>query len=143
MSIDSGPALTMDNEGYREGVYLDSLGYPTTGYGFCLDSSLVYQSVKDWHEHKFREMYKRAETDCESYHFDLDPVRRAAVCDLLYNLGPNRFAKFYGFISALKAKDWEAAVHSLENSLWYKQVGRRGPRITNLIKHGNWDTINT
>ena len=133
----------MDNEGYREGVYLDSLGYPTTGYGFCLDSSLVYQSVKDWHEHKFREMYKRAETDCESYRFDLDPVRHAAVCDLLYNLGPNRFAKFFGFIAALRAKNWEAAVHSLENSLWWKQVGRRGPRITKLIRDGSWDVINT
>ena len=133
----------MDNEGYREGVYLDSLGYPTTGYGFCLDYSMVYNSVKEWHESKFREMYSQSEANYEKYGFGLDPVRRAAVCDLLYNLGPNKFAKFYGFIQALRDKDWSAAAGRLENSLWYKQVGRRGPRITKLIKYGSWDAMNT
>ena len=143
MAIDSGPALTMDNEGYREGVYLDSLGYPTTGYGFCLDYSVTYKSVKEWHESKFREMYSRAEADYEKYNFGLDIVRRAAVVDLLYNLGPNKFSKFNRFITALRDRDFVAAVGSLENSLWYKQVGRRGPRITKLIRDGSWDVINT
>ena len=100
--IDSGIALTQDNEGYREGIYLDSLGYPTTGYGFCLDSSFVYSSVKEWHQRKFFEMYNQAEANYEKYNFGLDPVRRAAVVDLLYNLGPNRFSKFVNFISALR-----------------------------------------
>ena len=141
--IDSGPALTMFNEGYREGVYLDSEGYPTTGYGYCLDSALVYHTVKEWHEAKFREMYQQAEVNYERYGFVLDPVRHAAVVDLLYNLGPTRFAKFIRFIAALRAQDWEAAANSLENSLWFRQVGRRGPRIINLIQHGRWDAINT
>ena len=138
--IDSGPALTMDNEGYREGVYLDSLGYPTTGYGFCLDYSVTYKSVKEWHESKFREMYSRAEADYEKYNFGLDIVRRAAVVDLLYNLGPNKFSKFIGFHAALRMKDWLSAVAALEHSLWYKQVGRRGNRIVGIIKTGQWPT---
>ena len=139
--IDSGLALTMDNEGYREGVYLDSLGYPTTGYGFCLDSTMVYGSVKEWHQRKFYEMYSQAEANYEKYGFGLDPIRRAAVVDLLYNLGPTKFAKFHNFIAALRMRDWGSAVNSLEHSLWFKQVGRRGPRITKLIRDGRWDSL--
>jgi len=138
--IDSGPALTMDNEGYVEGVYLDSLGFPTCGYGYCLDSTRVCKTVKEWHEQKFRENYQEAEDYYEAYNFGLDPVRRAAVCDLLYNLGPNKFSKFIGFHAALRMKDWLSAVAALEHSLWYKQVGRRGNRIVGIIKTGQWPT---
>ena len=138
--IDSGPALTMDNEGYVEGVYLDSLGFPTCGYGYCLDSTKVCKTVKEWHEQKFRENYQEAEAHYEAYNFGLDPVRRAAVVDLLYNLGPNKFSKFIGFHAALRMKDWASAVSALEHSLWYKQVGRRGARIVGMIKTGQWPT---
>jgi GH24 family phage-related lysozyme (muramidase) len=139
--IDSGPALTMDNEGYSEGVYLDSLGFPTCGYGYCLDSNRVCKTVKEWHEQKFYENYQKAEEDYEAYDFGLDPIRRAAVVDLLYNLGPNKFSKFVGFHAALKMRDWLSACASLEHSLWFRQVGRRGPRICKLIKEGRWDVL--
>lgn len=139
--IDSGPALTKDHEGYVEGIYLDSLGYPSTGYGHCLDWSKTYQSVKAWHEDQFFLHYREAEENYEAYGFGLDPVRRAAVVDLLYCLGPNKFAKFHSFIAAMRMKDWNSAVNSLENSLWYRQVGRRGARITKLIKEGKWEVL--
>jgi len=138
--IDSGPALTMDHEGYVEGIYLDSLGFPTCGYGYLLDHTLKYNSVKEWHEHKFRENYQQAEAKYETYEFGLDDIRRAAVVDLLYNLGPNKFSKFRGFISALRMKDWLSAASSLEQSLWFKQVGRRSMRIVGMIKTGQWPT---
>ena len=139
--IDSGHALTMDNEGYVEGIYLDSLGFPTCGYGKLLDGRMVCNSVKEWHERIFYEEYAKAEAEYERLGFSLDPVRRAAIVDLLYNLGPNKFAKFHNFIAAIKMRDWLGAVNSLEHSLWFKQVGRRGPRITKLIKNGRWDAL--
>jgi GH24 family phage-related lysozyme (muramidase) len=139
--IDNGPALTQDNEGYVEGIYLDSLGFPTCGFGKLLDGRMAYKSVREWHEKIFYEEYSKAEAEYEKMGFDLDSIRRAAVVDLLYNLGPNRFSKFNGFIAALKMRDWGSAVNSLENSLWYRQVGRRGPRITKLIKEGRWDVL--
>jgi hypothetical protein len=61
--------------------------------------------------------------------------------DLLYNLGPVKFSKFRNFSAAMKMKDFLAAAHHLEQSKWFKQVGRRGPRICNLIKEGRWETL--
>jgi GH24 family phage-related lysozyme (muramidase) len=139
--IDNGPDFTMNAEGYVEGIYLDSLGFPTCGYGYCLDSSMVCKEVKEWHDKKFRENYQHAEAIYETYNFGLDPVRRAAVIDLIYNLDANKFSKFRGFIAALKMRDWLAAAASLEQSKWWRQVGRRGPRIQKLIKTGRGDAL--
>jgi len=138
--IDSGPALTKFFEGYSESCYLDSLGYPTTGYGTLLKKQ-KFGSIKEWHEACFQEKYTEAEQLYESMGFDLDPVRKAAVCDLIYNLGPAGFAKFNETICLLKMKDYGAAAIHLEQSRWYKQVGRRGPKICNLIRTGRWDAL--
>jgi hypothetical protein len=61
--------------------------------------------------------------------------------DLLYNLGAFKFYKFRNFSLALKNGYWELAAQHLENSLWFKQVGRRGPRIVKLIKTGKWEAL--
>ena len=139
--IDNGPALTKFHEGYDEGIYIDTLGHPTCGYGICLDPVNSYQSVKQYHERRFSEEYGKAEKEYEKLGFDLDDIRRAAVVDLLYNLGAFKFYKFRNFSAAMKMKDWLAAANHLENSLWYKQVGRRGPRICTLIRTGQWEKL--
>lgn len=139
--IVDGQSLTKDNEGYRETIYLDSLGHPTCGYGICLDPVGVYQSVKEYHERRFAEEYGKAEAEYGKLKFDLDDVRRAAVVDLLYNLGDFKFYKFRNFAIALRNRDWELAAQHLENSLWFKQVARRGPRICALIRSGKWEAL--
>jgi GH24 family phage-related lysozyme (muramidase) len=136
-----GRELTKGHEGYVEGIYLDSLGYPTCGYGHCLDWTKSYKTVKAYHEDKFREHYAQAEQDYLRLELDLDPVRAAAVKDLLFNLGYGKFIQFHATIRALRMKDYRQAAHQLEQSRWYKQVGRRGPRICKLIETGDWGAI--
>ena len=140
MAIDSGPELTKHFEGYVEGVYLDSLGYPTMGWG-TLCCKEKFGSVKEYLERCFMSKYREAEEAYEQMGFDLDPVRRSAVVDLIYNLGPSGFSKFVETIGLLKMKDYNAAAVHLEQSRWYKQVGRRGPKICALIRTGRWDAL--
>jgi lysozyme len=137
----TGEELTKGHEGYVEGVYLDSLGYPTTGYGHCLDWSRKYKTVREFHEAKFAEHYAQAEKDYEDLGLDLDAVRRSAVVDLVYNLGITKLRKFTNTLIALRMKDYRQAANNLEQSRWYRQVGRRGPRICNLIREGNWEVL--
>ena len=137
----NGEELTKCHEGYVEGIYLDSLGYPTCGYGHCLDWSNKYSSVREFHESKFREHYAQAKAGYDLLGLDLDDVRKAAVLDLLYNLGYGKFSMFHATIRALKMKDYKQAAHQLEQSRWYKQVGRRGPRICRLIETGDWGVL--
>jgi GH24 family phage-related lysozyme (muramidase) len=138
--IDSGPELTKHFEGYVEGLYLDSLGYPTCGWG-TLCRKEKFGSVKEYLERCFLEKYHEAEAAYDQLGLDLDEVRRAAVVDLIYNLGPAGFAKFHETTAMLKMKDYNAASICLSQSRWYKQVGRRGPLICKLIQTGRWDSL--
>lgn len=68
----------------------------------------------------------------------LDEVRQAACIDLMFNLGPMRLAGFQKFLSAMARSDWERAGEQLADSRWFRQVGRRGPRIVGMVKSGEW-----
>jgi GH24 family phage-related lysozyme (muramidase) len=138
--IDSGPELTKNHEGYVEGIYLDSLGYPTMGYGTLLCKQ-KFVTVKEYLANCFMDKYREAEEAYAQIGLDLDDVRRSAVVDLIYNLGPAGFSKFKDTIAMLKMRDFGAAAICLEQSRWYKQVGRRGPRICSLIRTGRWDSL--
>ena len=140
MTIDCGPDLTKHFEGYVEGVYLDSLGYPTMGYGTLLCKE-KFVSVREYLTSCFLEKYREAEAAYDKLGLDLDEVRRSAVVDLIYNLGPAGFNKFQETQAMLRMKDYHAAATLLEQSRWYKQVGRRGPAICELIRTGKWESL--
>jgi GH24 family phage-related lysozyme (muramidase) len=96
--------------------------------------------VREYHDALFDEEYAKAEALYEGLRLDLDDVRRAAVIDLCYNLGP-QFLKWNKTLTALRMKDYLQAANYLEQTRWYKQVGRRGPRICNLIREGKWEVL--
>lgn len=68
----------------------------------------------------------------------LNEVRQAAVLDLIFNLGETKFMKFSQFRMAMSVKDYPWAGEELRDSLWYRQVQRRGPRIVSMILTGEW-----
>lgn len=135
----NGQELTKDHEGYVAGVYLDSLGYPTHGYGFLLRKQ-KYKSVKEYHDALFTEEYAKAEALYDKLGLDLDDIRRAAIVDMCYQLGP-QFLDWNKTLTALRQKDWAQAAHFMEQALWYRQSGRRGKRICNLIREGTWEVL--
>lgn len=56
------------------------------------------------------------------------------VADIAFNVGLTEFLKFTTFISLLKAENFKAAADDLETgTLWFKQVGTRGPKVQALI----------
>jgi Phage-related lysozyme (muraminidase) len=64
---------------------------------------------------------------------DLTDLRRAAMVDMVYNLGINRFMGFKKFLGYLKDKDYENAGAELVNSVWWSQVGDRAKDIYRII----------
>ena len=63
-------------------------------------------------------------------------ARRAALADFVFNVGPGTAQKFRNTNKAIVRGDWEAAANGLQNSLWFKQVGNRGPKIVEMIRNG-------
>jgi len=56
-----------------------------------------------------------------------------ALVDMRFCLGPVKFRKFKKMIVAVKAEDWQAAAKEAEDSLWYKEVKSRGPKVIKLL----------
>ena len=63
-------------------------------------------------------------------------ARQRALVNLMFNLGPDRFAGFKKLIAAVRAGDWsEAAAHCLD-SKYAQQVGDRAKRIAKQLREG-------
>lgn len=66
----------------------------------------------------------------------LSPVRQGQMINLCFNMGWPKLSGFHHFLAAMQAGNWQGAVAELQNSLWWDQVGRRGPEIAEKILAG-------
>jgi lysozyme len=129
--------LIKRHEGLSLQLYKDSVGKTTIGYGRNIEDIGISQEEA---EYLLQNDLSRAYNEVRKYDWfhSLSVARQAAVTDLMLNLGPKKFATFKRFIWAMDNSDWEAAENELKNSLWWSQVGMRGPEIVNLIRYEIW-----
>jgi lysozyme len=68
----------------------------------------------------------------------LDQVRREALIEMCFNMGPGNLAKFKMMIASLAEEDFEAAADEALSSRWADQVGKRADRIAERIRSGEY-----
>lgn len=68
----------------------------------------------------------------------LDEPRKLAIVDMVFNLGYEKLTTFQQFLGCMEQARYNDAANDLENTLWYKQVGRRAVYLTNVIRTGEW-----
>ena len=66
----------------------------------------------------------------------LHEARKAALIDLVFNIGFGSFLQFKKTIHALAAGDFERAADEMLDSLWSRQVGKRSVNIAKIIRTG-------
>ena len=136
MSYDKAADLIRKHEGFRDHVYIDSVGVPTGGYGHAfIEGSYIPPYVA---ERLFYHDFKSAIDDYNLFNFELDEVRRAVVLNMLFNMGRDRFSKFKKMIKALYARNWNKAATEMVFSKWYGQVGSRGEELAEMMASGRW-----
>jgi lysozyme len=147
------------HEGLRYLPYTDTTGHKSIAYGRNLDDNPYPKEVIDYLSHERSKGVIEGEevtlAACE-YLLSLDvesskasavrifgigffswtDTRKAAILNMIYNLGETRFRKFRYTIESLKKKDWALAADHAKNSLWYKQVKSRGVEIVKDIREG-------
>lgn len=122
------------HESYRPYVYYDSRGFPTGGYGHCFyDRSPISHKVAVL---LFEDDFCVAQKSYEKLKLDLDPVRRAVIIDMLYNLGLPRFRKFKKLLRSLRNKDYMESKKEMLDSLWAQQVGGRAVELAEMMETG-------
>ena len=80
------------------------------------------------------EFHKRAAMNIPGFGVS-SPMQKAGLIDLTYNMGPGWVKGFPNFMAAYAKGNYETAGNELKDSMWYDQVGRRGPTIVNLMKN--------
>ena len=136
----------IQDEGCRKEPYLDTEGHWTIGIGHNLDA---HPLPKDWTipltDEQIDKLFhvdifvaiKAAQRIFRGCFDDLSDNRKAAVVNLLFNMGETTFSHFVTTIAAIRNGMWEAAGAGLKNSKWYGQVQRsRSERIIEQITKG-------
>jgi len=145
------------HEARRNYLYWDSEDVPTIGIGFNLtrkdakdilarlgyDIEMVLtNAVTLWDEEVdklFEITVKEAEEGAEKSlkNYDkLNDARKAAVIDMVFNLGVKGFRKFKDTRKAIENEDWEHIRKYLKDSVWWRQVGRRARNIAKILEEG-------
>ena len=128
-------------EGFSATAYRCPTGRLTIGYGRCVDpdepgTGITEEEAEMLLENdlvRFEAMTRDVLRD--TWHV-LDQVRREALIEMCFNMGPANLAKFKMMIASLAEEDFEGAAQEALSSRWAAQVGKRADRIAERIRSG-------
>lgn len=66
----------------------------------------------------------------------LNDARKAAICNMAFNLGERGMLEFTAMLKAIDEKRWADAARSMINSKWATQVKGRAVRLAQHMKEG-------
>ena len=127
-------------EGYRNTVYKDHLGFATIGYGHLVKPS---DNFKDGVRYDHKKLNKVFDYDFQiSYQDSMDLCKDLDIVDeakeiiihMCFQLGKPKTTKFKKMFEALRNKDYIEAGLQMESSLWYKQTPNRVMRLSEKMK---------
>lgn len=131
------------DEGVVYKIYLDHLGLPTFGIGHLIidgDPEMGQAVGTPVSPERVREAFERdlknSIEDCKALFLGWNKLpleARRVTCNMAFNLGRTRLAKFRKFRAAVDSKDWVRAAKEMKDSRWYHQVGGRSMRLRNRI----------
>ena len=142
------------DEGFREGVYKDTMGIKTIGYGFnleragsqeALDAANITSSLDDLKSGKMKLTKEEASRLMmgEMGHFrkvaenyvgketwgTLGQNKQGILTNMAYNMGEGTLNKFKDLKAAIIDGDWKQAQVEMKDSNWAKQVKGRSDRL--------------
>ena len=142
------------DEGFRKGVYEDTMGIKTIGYGFnleragsqeALDAANITSSLEDLKSGKMQLTEEEASRLMmgEMGHFrkvaenyvgketwgTLGQNKQGILTNMAYNMGEGTLKKFKNLKAAIIDGDWKQAQAEMKDSNWAKQVKGRSDRL--------------
>ena len=136
MNMDRLLQSVKKHEGYRNKVYLDTLGKRTVGVGhLCVED--FWEDGKEYSEEMLMNILKddlknaiegseRLLKDC----LVLDSLAREIIIEMVFQLGETGVSKFKNMIKALKVPDYQTAAIEMLDSKWAKQTPNRAKAMS-------------
>ena len=114
------------HEGYRDKIYLDSLGKKTIGYGHLVTATDKFKEDKRYSIPELRRVFEydfKIALDGAGRITDFDnlhPKAQEIAIECCFVLGAKGFSLFKRTIGHLNEGRWTDASSELKNSLWYR-----------------------
>ena len=129
------------HEGFRSTAYRCTSDVLTIGYGRAIDPELDGVGITEAEaemmlENDLIRFQRAAENVLGDTWNGLNDVRREAMIEMAFNMGPGNLAKFKNMLAALADEDFETASAEALSSRWATQVGKRADRIAERLRTG-------
>jgi lysozyme len=134
-----------EDEGCKNEIYLDHLGYKTFGIGHLVKAKDpendmdVGTPVSDQRVAEcFDEDIDKVIEDCIILYDDfytLPDEVQLIIANMMFNLGRPRLTNFVRMRVAVNKGDWQEAAIQMEDSKWYKQVPNRAKRLCERMRN--------
>ena len=130
------------HEGYRNKVYLDTLGKRTVGVGhLCVED--FWEDDKEYEERFLMEILAedlqnaiKGARELKEEHSctDIDEIAQEIIVEMVFQLGKNGVSKFRNMWKALAEKNYIGASFEMLDSKWAKQTPNRAKSMAELMK---------
>lgn len=142
MNLDSIKVSIKVHEGYRDTIYLDSLGKATIGYGHLItpqdsfEEGVQYDKelLEALFEKDFNNAKEQMESFCATYKLDIPDEVKGVLLEMIFQLGIGTLHKFKKFIAALQENNWINAADEMIDSRWHQQTPERCKALANRIR---------
>ena len=130
------------HEGYRNKVYLDTLGKRTVGVGhLCVED--FWEDDKEYEEKFLMEILAddlqnaiKGARELKEEHSctDIVEIAQEILVEMVFQLGKNGVSKFRNMWKALAEKNYIGASFEMLDSKWAKQTPNRAKSMAELMK---------
>jgi|ERR1044072_3615662 lysozyme len=124
------------HEGYRDRMYVDTVGKRTIGYGWNLDDTPIYREVAELQlRMKLAECEKELEKSLDFWP-NLTQARKEVLLDMCFNLGLTGLLGFKNTLRLIGESRHEEAAAQMLKSKWAEQVGARAKWLAAKFERG-------
>ena len=128
------------HEGFRDHVYLDSLGKKTIGYGhLCrsdeswdMDKANDIEVLEECFEKDFQVAVNGAETLIGK--INMNNTAKEVIIEMVFQLGKTGVKKFKKMWAAFKKGDTKEAAKQMLDSKWADQTSQRAEHLASIIR---------
>ena len=127
------------HEGFRNYVYLDSLGKATIGWGHLCRDDENWDIKKSYDIEELKECFNKdfeiALTGAELLIGSIKIKKKAkeVIIEMVFQLGKTGVSKFKNMWKALKKKDYKKASFEMLDSKWAKQTPNRANELAKIM----------
>ena len=128
------------HEGFRNIVYLDSLGKATIGYGHLITKADNFIQGKEYSKEELDALFEKDfDIACDQAmsligDFNICEDAIGVVIEMVFQLGIGGVSKFKNMLEALKESDYaNAAIHILASN-WHKQTPTRCEELAEILR---------